>query len=331
MKVLVTGAAGYLGSNVLAGLAANSKIEKVIGIDNFCSAEKKIFLKYLKSLQKNKKLVFREMDFYDLENFIPLLEQSDIIVHLAEEKEKEIYSEKITINNTKIIQWQKNVEGYRRMLEASIICGIKKVILASWAGVYVRSEKEKMEENEPLVPINQYYHQKLSQEFYNKIFSKEYFLDTVTLRMSNIYGIGFNPYRLSIYKEPGVISVMIADALRKGKITVHNGGVQKRNFLYIGDAVDAVAKSVCVTGKFGGNTLNICSDEETSIIDIARCISALTKAEIIHKDMNWQKNIIQHDISNLSARKKIEFKPSGDIRLCIKDMIKAIRKKESKS
>lgn len=331
MRVLITGAAGYVGSNVLAGLAADPKVDKVIGIDNFCSADRKSFLKYMKSLQKNRKVIFRELDFYDLENLIPLLEQSDVIVHLAEEKEKEIYSEKITINSTKIIQWQKNVEGYRRLLESSIICGIKKVILASWAGVYVRSEKEKMAENEPLVPINQYYHQKLSQEFYNKIFSKEYFLDTATLRMSNIYGIGFNPYRWCIHKEPDVISVMVSDAVAKKKIVVHNGGIQKRNFLYVNNAVDAVAKSVFYQGRFNGDTLNICSDEETSIIDVAKCVSGLTGAEIVHKNVSWQKNIIQHDISNLKAKKKIKFKPAADMRTCIKTMVSAIRKKESRS
>ncbi|MBN2189750.1 MAG: NAD-dependent epimerase/dehydratase family protein [Candidatus Aureabacteria bacterium] len=331
MRVLITGAAGYVGSNVLAGLAADPKVDKVIGIDNFCSADRKSFLKYLKSLQKNRKVIFRELDFYDLENLIPLLEQSDVIVHLAEEKEKEIYSEKITINNTKIIQWQKNVEGYRRLLESSIICGIKKVILASWAGVYVRSEKEKMAENEPLVPINQYYHQKLSQEFYNKIFSKEYFLDTATLRMSNVYGIGSNPYRWCIHKEPDVISVMVSDAVAKNRIVVHNRGIQKRNFLYVGNAVDAVVKSVFFQGRFNGDTLNICSDEETSIIDVAKCIAGLTGAEIVHKDVSWQKNIIQHDILNLKAKKKIKFKPAGNMRACIKAMVNAIRKKESRS
>ncbi len=164
-----------------------------------------------------------------------------------------------------------------------------------------------------MVPINQYFQQKIAQEYYNKMFAHEFMLDTVTLRMSNVYGVGHATHRWYVDNEPGVISVMVGDALRKKMIEVHNKGEQKRNFIFVGDVVEALMKSIYYKNKFAGNTFNICSDQDTRIIDIAHWIARMCDAQIQHKDMKWQKNIIQHPISNVRARKTLGFCPTSDI------------------
>jgi UDP-glucose 4-epimerase len=256
---------------------------------------------------------------------VPLLEGADIVVHLGEEKERKIYAERSSITLEKVAKWRKNVEGFRRLLEASIICGVKRVILSSWAGVYVASAGNRFSENEPLVPINQYYHQKISQEYYNKMFASEYLLDTATLRISNVFGVGPEPERWRVDGDPGVIAAMTESALRQGEIVVHNKGLQKRNFIYVGDVVDALVSMILSKRNFSGGSFNICADEEVKIIDIANWIAEMCDARICHKDMNWQKNIVQHSVSNVKARKVLGFSPRGDVRDRLQEMVKTVR------
>lgn len=325
MNILITGAAGYIGSNLLAALSRIKERLHVNAVDNFHSTKRQLFDKSVRNLNSTSKCDFYEADFYDLEKIVPLLEQTDTVVHLAEEKEKKVYSEKAAITSEQVIGWQKNVEGYRRLLEASIICGVKRVILCSWAGVYVTSTKNKLSEKEPLVPINQYYHQKISQEYYSKMFAYEYMLDTVTLRISNVYGVGPESCRWRVDGEPGAVAAMIENALRERKIEVHNKGLQKRNFVYVGDVVDALVKSIFYKYKFSGNTFNICSDEEVRIIDIANWIAEICGAIIHHKDVTWQGNIIQHPISNVRAKKVLGFNPTRDMRQRLQEMVETVR------
>jgi nucleoside-diphosphate-sugar epimerase len=198
-------------------------------------------------------------------------------------------------------------------------------VLGSWSGVYVESSVNKLSENEPLVPINQYYHQKVSQEYYNKMFAYEYMLDTVTLRMSNVYGVGPASNRWRVEQEPGVISVMVEDAVKKRAIELHNRGEQKRNFVYVGDVVEALMKSIFHKKALSGNTFNICSDEETRIIDIASWIAGMCDAQIHHKDVKWQKNIVQHPISNVRAKKVLGFHATGDMRERLQNVVETVR------
>lgn len=325
MNILITGAAGYIGSNLIAALSMIQEGLHINAIDNFHSTKKQRFDITCNNLDLGNKCDFSEEDFYDLEKVVPLLEQTDVVVHLAEEKEKKIYSERSAITFAKVMAWQKNVEGYRRLLEASIICGVKRVILCSWAGVYVTSAKNKLTENEPLVPINQYYHQKISQEYYTKIFAYEYLLDTATLRMSNVYGVGPASDRWCVDSEPGVIPVMIDSALRDGEVIVHSKGLQKRNFIYIGDVVDALVKAIFFKGKLSGSTYNICSDEESKIIDIADRIAEICGANVHYKDVKWQKNIIQHATSNVRAKKVFGFDPTMNMHQRLQAMVDTIK------
>lgn len=324
MNVLVTGAAGYIGSNLIVSLCRTPPCSHVLAVDNFFSTERPLFDSTMQSLD-SKKCTFYEADFYDLEKMVPLLEQTDVVVHLAEEKEKKVYSEGTAITKKQVSRWQKNVEGYRRLLEASVMCGVKRVVLGSWAGVYVVGAQNHFSESDPLVPINQYYHQKISQEYYSKVFANEYLLDTVTLRISNVYGVGPEPRRWRVEGDPGVISVVVENALKGGEIVVHNKGVQKRNFIYVGDVVDALVKAILFRGNLSGGTFNICADDETRIIEIARWIASVCGAKICYQDMKWQKNIVQHPISNARAGKVFGFQPTDDMRERLREMIETLK------
>jgi UDP-glucose 4-epimerase len=321
---LVTGAAGYIGSNLIVSLCETHPGVRVYAVDNFFSTGRPLFESTMKNLDP-KKCTFHEADFDDLEQMVPLLEQTDVVVHLAEEKEKKVYSEGTAITKKQVSRWQKNVEGYRRLMEASVMCGVKRVVLGSWAGVYVAAARNHFSESDPLVPINQYYHQKISQEYYSKVFANEYLLDTVTLRISNVYGVGSEPRRWRVEGEPGVIAVMVENALRGGEIVVHNKGVQKRSFVYVGDVVDALMKTILFRGNLSGGTYNICADDETRVIEIAQWIASACGAKICYQDMKWQKNIVQHPISNARAGKVLGFHPAGNMQQRLNEMIDAVK------
>ncbi len=103
-------------------------------------------------------------------------------------------------------------------------------------GVYVAPPESLFRERPPR------YHQsilsqKISQEYYSKVFANEYLLDTVTLRISNVMEWGRAP-RWRVEGDPGVITVMVENALKGGEIVVHNKCAEG-NFIFVGDVVDA--------------------------------------------------------------------------------------------
>ncbi len=140
MNILITGAAGFIGSNLVASLSNSAEKVHIYAVDNFFSTKRQHFDDTLCLPEKKNRCELFKIDFYDLETMIPLLEVIDVVVHLAEEKDKRVFPKRTEITQSQVERWKKNVEGYRRLLEASIICGVKRIILGSWSGVYEIAE-----------------------------------------------------------------------------------------------------------------------------------------------------------------------------------------------
>jgi UDP-glucose 4-epimerase len=154
-----------------------------------------------------------------------------------------------------------NVGGTAAVLEASRHAGVRRVILASTAGVYGDPDALPTSESSPVAPLSPYAASKAAAETYLALFSRLHGLSTLSLRMANVYGPGQNPHG-----EAGVVAIFCAAAVEGRSVTVFGDGRQTRDFVYVRDVVEAFL-TAGHSGEQG--VINISTGVETSIATLA--------------------------------------------------------------
>jgi len=167
-----------------------------------------------------------------------------------------------------------NVEGTLNVLLAARDEDVRRVVFASSSSVYGASQTlPKTEADQPL-PISPYGVSKLAAEHYCRAFTKVYGLETVSLRLFNVFGPGQDP--LSQYAA--VVPRFIA-ALRSGsRPTVYGDGTQTRDFTYVEDVVDAFVLASAAPSA-AGEVINVAAGRETSLLDLLALLSDLLETD----------------------------------------------------
>ena len=258
MRILVTGAAGFIGSHLYQKL--KSEGHEVIGIDNFSHA--------------SKNPVINEISYYDIRNDLSeIIKNVDIVYHLA----AQIHVDKSIENPQETIDI--NVNGTLNILEACRKYK-KKLVFASSSEVYGTSQKEYMDETHPLDAQSPYAASKVAGDRLCKAYSDTYGMDISILRNFNTFGPFQNDGGEG--KSYGaVIGIFTRAALRDEPIRIFGDGEQRRDYIYITDAL----KGYEIAAKNRG-VLNIGSGETISINELAKKIKEITKSdsEIIYID-----------------------------------------------
>jgi UDP-glucose 4-epimerase len=243
MKVLVTGGAGFIGSNIIDRLIKEDF--EVVVVDNLSSG---------KVHNINKKAKLYKLDIQDpaLESVFQI-EKPDYVNHHAAQKDVRL-SVSDSIFDAKI-----NVLGTLNIFQNCIQHQVKKLIFASTGGAnYGEQDVFPASETHPVRPISPYGITKLVAEHYLFYYKTIYGVDYVSLRYSNVYGSRQDPYG-----EAGVITIFI-EKMIKGEQPVINGDDQKtRDFVYVEDV--ARANMVAMTSKTSDCIFNIGTGIEISI------------------------------------------------------------------
>jgi len=219
MKCLVTGGAGFIGSNLVNRLIDDGYDVSIID-DLSTGKEENI----------NPKARFIQGDISNTitENF-SFLKDVDVVFHLAAKARVQP-----SIENP--IEFNKvNVGGLLNVLNACVKYKVKRFVYSSSSSVYGNVKQLPTPEEHELNPMSPYALQKLIGEQYCKLYNELYGLETVCLRYFNVYGNGMSlegAYKL-------VIPIFIEQILNNKPMTVRGDGEQRRDFTYIGDVVDA--------------------------------------------------------------------------------------------
>jgi UDP-glucose 4-epimerase len=251
MKIIVTGGAGFIGSNLVDKLINEGY--KVFVIDNLSTGKKE---------NLNKKAIFYKADICHLDKILPLFKGIDYVFHLAANP-RVIFSVENPIESHKV-----NVDGTLNVLYASYKNKVKRLIFASSAAVYGDIKKLPLKENITPNPVSPYGLHKLIGEYYCKLFSNLYNLETICLRYFNVYGPRMDPN--------GPYALVIGKFLKLRKenkpLTIYGDGKQTRDFVYVDDVIKAniLAMKSKKVGK--GEVINICSGKNYSINYIAKLI-----------------------------------------------------------
>jgi UDP-glucose 4-epimerase len=251
MKILVTGGAGFIGSNLVDKLIDEG--HKVFVIDNLLSGKKENI---------NRKAIFYKADICHLDKISPLFKGVDYVFHLAANP-KVVFSVENPIESNQI-----NVDGTLNVLYASYKNKVKRLIFASSAAVYGNIKKLPLKENMTPKPISPYGLHKLIGEYYCKLFSNLYNLETVCLRYFNVYGPRMDPN--------GPYALVIGKFLKLRKenrpLTIYGDGKQTRDFVYVDDVIKANILAMKSKKVGSGEVINICSGRNYSINYIAKLI-----------------------------------------------------------
>jgi UDP-glucose 4-epimerase len=262
-RILITGVAGFLGSNLLKKLLQEGHI--VVGIDNLSMGRLEHVFPYL----QHSRFTFYQKDITELPTFLDLKEEVDVIIHLA--------AYKIPRYGKAVDTLQINGKGAENVLnfarERSVKC-----VLASTSDVYGMSTDLPFREDgnclvgNSKVPRWAYAVSKLYDEHLALAYMEAYGFPVTLLRFFGSYGPN---QHLSWWGGPQ--SVFIEKILKNEVIPIHGDGQQTRTFTYVNDTVEGIVQAT-MREEANGEILNIGAgaDQEITILDLARLLKRLS-------------------------------------------------------
>ncbi len=288
-KILITGGAGFIGSNLAEELANENE---VVILDDLSSGR----MENIKELLEKYNAKFIKGSITDLD----LLEQSfrdvDYVFHLAAiPGVPASVNDPSTSNNV-------NINGTLNTLIAARDNGVKKVVYASSCAVYGDAAVVPIAETVPLTPKSPYAVTKLSGEYYCNVFNEVYNLPTVSLRYFNVYGPRQDPNS----EYAAVIPKFIAKALTDETLVIYGDGLQTRDFVFVRDVVrvNVMAAESGETGVF-----NIGSGEAVMINGLATVIINLCGKNLEMAHVEPREGDIKNSQADIEKAKRIGYKP----------------------
>jgi nucleoside-diphosphate-sugar epimerase len=253
MRYVVTGGAGFIGSHLAETLAGEG--HAVVIVDDF-STGKTENLQWAEGMAQ---VTVCEGSITDLALMQQACKGADGVFHeAAVASVPKSVADPLGSNAV-------NVDGTLTVLVAARDAGVRKVVLASSAANYGDNPNLPLKETESPRPQSPYAAQKLMGEYYARLFTDLYGLETTCLRYFNVYGPRQDPS--SPYS--GVISIFI-DRISAGEpITIYGDGTQTRDFIYVGDVVRANIRAMASDVR---GVVNVAGGQETSLNDLARVI-----------------------------------------------------------
>lgn len=301
MKILITGGAGFIGSNLAHSLAKEGN--ELYIIDNLSegSVENLHGIDYkLHKCDITKLNLF----FYDFSSF---LKDMDLIYHLV--ASKMTYS----IDNPQK-DLRVNAGGILNLLEYARRVDVP-LIYTSTGSIYGKANKFPVKESHPSHPESPYGVSKYAAEQYCRLYNRLYGLRTIILRIHSVYGPRQKPI--------GVIPKFIRQALNGESMTIEGTGEQERPFTYVDDCVRGI-RTVASKGEIG-ETYNIATDKICNINDMSRIISEELNISWKYVFVKRKKGGLDKANPSIEKIKELGWEPKIDLREGIRQTIDWIK------
>jgi len=262
MRALVTGGAGFIGSNIVGQLLAEG--HEVTVLDNLMSG-------YRNNLAPYPQARFIEGDVRNPKDVDVAMDGAEVVFHLAAS-----VGNKRSIDHP-LLDAEINVIGTLQVLEAARNKGVKKIVTSSSAGIFGELKTLPIREDHPVEPDSPYGCTKLCQEKECLAYAKLYDIEAICLRYFNVYGIN---QRFDAYGN--VIPIFAFKMLRGEPITIFGDGEQTRDFVNVRDVVQANLKAAKAKGVSGA--FNISSGTRITVNELVRLLEEASgiRPEVTH-------------------------------------------------
>jgi nucleoside-diphosphate-sugar epimerase len=283
-RYLVTGGAGFIGSNLVEALLERGHAVRVL--DNFSTGKRENLAAFVDDID----LV--EGDLTDPADVRRAANGIDVVLH-----EGAIPSVPRSIEDP-ITSNKANVTGTLNLLVAARDAGVRRVVYASSSSVYGDQavDRAKVETMLPM-PISPYAVDKLSGEHYCQVFHAAYGLETVALRYFNVFGPRQDPS--STYAA--VIPKFITALLRGEAPTVYGDGEQTRDFTYVGNVVEGnLLAATAPAEKAAGQVMNLATGDQTSLNELVDLLREFTGCDVAPVYLDPRPGDIKHSLADVS-------------------------------
>ncbi|MGB8657685.1 MAG: NAD-dependent epimerase/dehydratase family protein [Candidatus Zixiibacteriota bacterium] len=304
MKILVTGGAGFIGSNVADGFIQEG--HRLVIVDNLSTG--------LES-NLNQKANFFKVDIRSvvIEKIFEKTKPDVLCHHAAQIDVRKSTADPVFDADT-------NILGSLNLLNACVKYKVKKVIFASTGGaIYGEQDRFPADENHPANPLSPYGVAKLTIEKYLHFYRQTHGIDFVSLRYANVYGPRQNPFG-----EAGVVAIFTERLLTDKEVIINGKGTQTRDFLFVKDVVNSnlLALSYPRSGIF-----NIGTGIETDINSIFRILKEKTGSKQKERHGPAMPGEQQRSVLDFSlAKKLLGWRPKHDLEEGITKTVEFYRK-----
>ena len=289
MRCLVLGGGGFMGSHLSRALLEQGHAVKVFERPNLKPAE---------ALPHDKALEWLEGDFLNQEDVGQAVAGCEIIFHLISTTLPK------SSNDNPIYDVESNLISTLHMLEAARKAGVRKVLFASSGGtVYGIPKEVPIEESHPTDPVCSYAISKLAIEKYLHFYHALHGLDYCVLRIGNPYGEGQRPNAAQ-----GAVAVFLDKARHDEVIEVWGDGTVTRDYIYVGDVVQAFLKAMTYSGEH--RLFNIGAGEGRSLNELIGAIELLLGRPVARKYTPSRAFDVPVNVLDISlARKLLGWQP----------------------
>jgi UDP-glucose 4-epimerase len=298
-NILVTGGAGFIGSNIVDRLAP----------DNNVFVFDSLFTGTMNNLVKSRdKITFIKGDIRDKELVNKTVAKVEYIFHLA------AHVGNIRSLKDPYLDMDVNINGMLNLLEA---CrnnpNLKRLVYSSSAAIFGEAKYLPIDEDHPLYPESPYAVSKMAAEKYAFAYHKVYGIPTASVRYFNAYGP-----RQDSSEYANAISIFLSKTRKGEPLTVYGDGEQTRDFIFISDIVNGNLLAATHPAA-PGQVFNISSGEVHSILQLIGIIRDVTGKEVPYTHAPFRAGEVRHSKANIDKAKKIlGFKPRTDLKTGIR-------------
>ncbi len=305
MRVLVTGGAGFIGSNFVRYMLQKYPKYEIVNLDKLTYAGR---TENLEDIENNEKYTFIKADICNSQDVEKAMEGCNLVVNFAAES----HVDRSIEDSSAFVRT--NFEGVRVMLETAMKHNVKKFIQIGTDEVYGSVKEGSSTENDLIKPRNPYSAAKAAADLLALSYFNTYEMPVVVTRSSNNYG----PYQF----PEKLIPRFVTNLLRKEKVPIYGDGLNVRDWLYVLDNCEAI--DACLHKGKDGEVYNIGGGNEVSNLEITeRILNELGKGkEMIEHVEDRKGHDRRYSLNSDKIEKELGWKPKKNFEEGIKETVK---------
>lgn len=314
MRILITGGAGFIGSNLAGHLLDKPEVSFVRVLDNLSTGS----LKNIEEFEDHPKFEFFQGDIRDYETCLQASEGMDLISHQAA-----LGSVPRSINDP-LTTNAVNITGTLHVFTAAKEKGVKRVVYAASSSTYGDHPGLPKVEDQIGNPLSPYAVTKYVNELYAKVYASVYGLELIGLRYFNVFGPKQNPAG----PYAAVIPLFINAVLNNEPPIINGDGEHSRDFTFVANAVQANERALFSQNPSAVNQVyNIAYGERTTLNEVFEMIKEIAGSDLAPKYGAERKGDVKHSLADVSkAKSALEYNPAFNVREGLKITFEWYRK-----